>query len=72
MLFTFLEVRILHKGFISDKSVGVLCFSFVISLIFLILSFIYKDSGYTNLSIAAATTFLTPLVIVKILDIKEY
>ena len=71
ILFTFLEVKILHKGFISDKSVGILCFSFVISLIFLILSFIYKDRGYTNLSISAATAFLIPLIIIKHIDINE-
>lgn len=71
ILFTFLEIRILHKGFISDKSVGVLCFYFILSLIFLILSFIYKNSGYTSLSIAAATAFLMPLIVIKKLEINE-
>jgi len=70
-IFTFLEIKIFHKGFISDKSVGTLLFSLIISIIFLILSFIYKYQGYTNLSIAAVTTFLTLLLIVKIYDIKK-
>ncbi|MBQ1591123.1 MAG: hypothetical protein II077_03680, partial [Treponema sp.] len=68
----FLECILFNNGYVSDKGVGVLCFSFLLSLIFCMASFIKRDSGFTAMSIAAGVPFATEFILIKIFDIKEY
>ena len=69
-LFVFDNI-ILHKGYITDKSVGVLFFHFGIGMIFLVLSFIFRYVVYTYVSIFEATLFITAFLLIKVFDIKE-
>lgn len=66
-----LDSIILHKGYITDKSVGVLYFHFGIGMIFLVLSFVFRDAVYSYVSIFETTLFITAFLLIKIFDIKE-
>ncbi len=68
----FLDCMLFNKRRISDTGVGKLCFSFLLSFIFYLASFIKQNGGYTVMSIAAGVPFVAVFILIKIFDVKEY
>lgn len=69
-IFFFIDCKLINKGYISDKSVMVLFFVLLASFLFCILGFIFKDKGYTVLSIFMGVFSILEFILIRIFDIE--
>ena len=71
ILLFYLSCKVINKGSITERDFLVLCFSLLLGLFFLLLSFIKRDIGFTTLSIVAITHFITEELLIKYYNINE-
>jgi hypothetical protein len=72
VLIFFVDCMFINKGCITGKSVSVPLWFGGLGIIFCVLSFLKRDSGYTLISLVASTIFITEFLLIKFFDITEY